>query len=358
MSALAGNTICLIGALASFPRRAVRREVERQGGVLRGSVTRGTTHVVFGHRLIESWDESRIEAAVERERSAGRQLLSENGFLRLLGLAQPAPATVARQVLIEQAGLPPAIFDLLALFDAFERDVEPFTFRDLILAKKYVMLLVGTSWSTIVRSIRRSPSVGALASLALHAERSDAIYAQHAQGGVSELDGQVMLPLATDDVELEALRALADEAEAQERHEQAAAIYREYLAHRPGNAVVHFNRGNCLRHLGRLAEAGQAYMGAIKRDPKFVEAWFNLAAIDAEQGRTDAARRSLSKAIALDAGYADAVYNLASLEYEAGNLAEARRWWLRYLELDPHSEWGRIAARGIQFVDLAQKNAS
>ena len=86
-----------------------------------------------------------------------------------------------------------------------------------------------------------------------------------------------------------------------------------------------------------------------------MEAWFNLGGLMAERGRREAARRHLAKAIALDPGYADAVYNLATLEYEAGSLREARRWWERYLELDPHSEWGRIAARGVRFAALSAR---
>ena len=57
------------------------------------------------------------------------------------------------------------------------------------------------------------------------------------------------------------------------------------------------------------------------------------------------------KAIAIDPGYADAIYNLATLEYEALNLAQARRWWLRYLELDDHSDWAKKATRGIAYID-------
>ena len=82
-------------------------------------------------------------------------------------------------------------------------------------------------------------------------------------------------------------------------------------------------------------------------------AWFNLAGLMAERGRTASARRHLQRAIALDPGYGDAVYNLASLEFEAGNLGEARRWWERYLELDRDSEWARTAARGVLFVRQA-----
>lgn len=71
-----------------------------------------------------------------------------------------------------------------------------------------------------------------------------------------------------------------------------------------------------------------------------------------EQGRDASARRHLQKAIALDKSYADPVFNLARLEFDAGNLAEARRLWVRYLELDPESEWGGVAAKGVQFVDM------
>src|SRR5262249_47899836 len=109
---------------------------------------------------------------------------------------------------------------------------------------------------------------------------------------------------------------------------------------------------------GMPEEAAQAYMAAIKRDPKFVEAWFNLAGLHGAQGKTEAARRALQRAITLDKQYADAVFNLASLEYEAGNLADARKWWARYLELDSTSDWARTAARGVQYIDLTQKTAS
>ena len=101
------------------------------------------------------------------------------------------------------------------------------------------------------------------------------------------------------------------------------------------------------------------YHRAIKRDPGFAEAWFNLAGLLGERGHAETARRHLEKAIAIDGDYADAVFNLAKLEFDAGNLAAARRAWARYLELDDHSEWARTAARGIQFVDLElhQRNA-
>ncbi|RWC37392.1 MAG: tetratricopeptide repeat protein, partial [Mesorhizobium sp.] len=94
------------------------------------------------------------------------------------------------------------------------------------------------------------------------------------------------------------------------------------------------------------------YARAIKLDPGFVEAWFNLAGLMSAEGKVASARRHLQKAIALDKTYADPVFNLARLEFDGGNMAEARRLWVRYLELDAESEWARLAQKGIQFVDL------
>ncbi len=354
MNGAAGKAYGLIGTLAAFPRRLARRAVEQQGGEFHDRISRRTTTVIFAHSLVNAMDEAAIEDRADREKAAGREILSENGFLRRIGvLLQPDSSTLSRQFLLDGAGMPSRIFDMLALFDGFEQDAEPFTFRDLILAKKYVMLLAGgATWSTIAKSVQRSSSVGALTSISLHAEANDGVYARHPEG-LSELDGQTLLPLARPSaVELAELFALAEQAEAEKRYAEAAAIYREYLGYEPGNAVAQFNRGNCLRDAGETQDAALAYLAAIKRAPKFVEAWFNLAKLNVSLGKSDAARRNLKQAIALDGKYADAVFNLASLEYEAGNLVEARKWWSRYLELDRDSEWARTAARGVQFVDL------
>lgn len=362
MTAGGGTAYALIGTLAAFPKRLARPAVQRLGSQLHDRISSATTSAVFARSLLASRDEAWIEARFDLETRAGREILSENGFMRRLGIVPSAPSpTLARQVLLDGAGLPSRTFDLLALFDAFEQDREPFTFRDLILAKKYVMLLAGgTAWSTIARSVQRSPSLGSLAAVKLHTEGGKGVYAHHAEG-LSELDGQALLPLGRPDaVELAELFALAEQAEHDQRHAEAAAIYREYLAHEPGSAVAHFNRGNCLRGAGETEDAAHAYFAAIKRDPKMVEAWFNLAEVNVSRGKADAARRNLRQAIAVDARYADAVFNLASLEYDAGNLIEARRWWSRYLELDRDSEWARTAARGVQLIDLqtAQRTAS
>jgi tetratricopeptide (TPR) repeat protein len=369
---IAGAVFGAIGALAAFPLRLAAREVERQNGQLRRGVTRRATHVIFGRTLLAKAGLARagdaeIERRVAAERAAGRMLISENGFLRLLGLMKaPEASALSRQSLIDQSRLSAAALDLLSLFDAFEHDAEPYSFRDLILARKYAGLIAGgATWGAIARSVHRSGPVASLTAKSLNVGsqhgRPDAIYLE---GGQSELDGQLLFDLgmagsAGDDT-LEELFAEAEAAEQQGDHDRAAALYQRCLAIDPSDAIAAFNRANCLRAAGHAAEAAHDYARAIKLDPGFVEAWFNLAGLMSDEGKVASARRHLQKAVALDAKYADAVFNLARLEFDAGNLGEARRWWVRYLELDADSEWARVAARGVQFVDLdlARKSAS
>ena len=358
-----GAVFGTIGALAAFPLRLAAREVERQHGQLRRGITRRTTHVVFGRALLAKAGLTKngdvgIERRVAVERAAGRTLISENGFLRLLGLMKaPEASSLSRQSLIEQSRLLGADLDLLSLFDAFEHDCEPYSFRDLILARKYAGLVAGgATWGAIARSVHRSGPVASLTAKSLNVGsqhgRPDAIYLE---GGQSELDGQLLFDLgaaAQGDDTLEDLFAEAEAAEEGGDHEGAAALYQRCLAIDPSDAIAAFNRANCLRAGGHAADAARDYIRAIKLDPAFVEAWFNLAGLMSEQGRDASARKHLQKAIALDKNYADPVFNLARLEFDAGNLPEARRLWVRYLELDADSEWAGVAARGVQFVDM------
>jgi tetratricopeptide (TPR) repeat protein len=356
-----GKVFGTYGAFSALPRRLVAKEAKRHAILLRRGVSRRTSSLVFGRKLLETATEAHIEARYDAEVKAGRPPLSENGFLRLLGLVKPVEQTeLTRQSLLDQSHLDPRLFDLLSLFDAFERNEEPYSFRDLILARKYAGLVAGgANWSAIARSIHRSGPVESLTALSLQAAGAETIYAVRAEG-VSELSGQMVFDLDTaDDARLEEFFLAAEEEEADGRYEEAAALYQRCLAIDPTDAVAAFNRANCLRAAGHHADAAHDYARAIKLDGSFVEAWFNLAGIMAEDGRIESARRHLSKAIALDADYADAVFNLARLEFDAGDLVEARRLWARYLELDGTSGWAKTALRGIQFIDLQamQKSA-
>ena len=346
-------TVGIVGALRAFPQRLAARAVAARGGRLRRGITRQTQRVVLGRKLLDKSSEADIEARIDMLRDAGIRLMSENGFLRWLHLMEtPERAAMSRQQLIEQSKLDGDTLDKLALFDAFEHDSEPFSFRDVILARKYAGLIAGgAGWSAVARSVHAAGPVASLTALSLHPGGAQKIYAAEGERK-RELDGQGLLGLEPVDEDTEQYFALAEQAEDAGLHAEASVLYGRCLALDPSDSVAAFNRANCLRALGEGDEAGVAYAQAIKIDPSFVEAWFNYAGLLRDEGKLDAARRHLQKAIAIDPAYADAVYNLATLEFDGHNLGEARRWWSRYLELDTTSEWARTAQRGIAYIDL------
>ena len=347
-------TLGIVGALRAFPQRLAARAVATRGGRLRRGITRQTQRVVLGRKLLDKASDADIEARIDRLRDAGVKLISENGFLRWLHLLETSETSaMSRQSLLDQSKLDGETLDRLALFDAFEHDAEPFSFRDLILARKYAGLIAGgASWGAIVRSVHHAPGrVASLTALSLHPAGPQKIYT--AEGDRKrELDGQGLLALDPVDDDSEEYFVLAEQAEDARLFAEATVLYGRCLSLDPSDSVAAYNRANCFRALGEGEEAAAAYAQAIKIDPSFVEAWFNFAGMLKDEGKPDAARRHLQKAVAIDPGYADAVYNLATLEFDAHNLGEARSWWSRYLELDADSEWARTAARGIAFIDM------
>jgi len=348
----------IVGALQAFPRRLAARAVEAAGGQLRRGITRQTTHVVIGRRLIDRLSDTEIEEKTRNFRQREVTLLSERGFLSWLRLLDPPQhSSLSRASLLEQSRLDAHSFDMLALFDAFEHSTEPFSFRDLILARKYAGLVAGgAGWGAIARSVHRSGPVTSLTALSLH-HRGDRLYVQDG-GREAEMDGQHLLDIEDDADQSEEYFARAERLEANGLHAEAATLYERCLAIDPTDSVAAFNLANCLKATGQPGPAALAYARAIKLDPGFAEAWFNYAGLLRDEERTAAAREHLLSAIGIDPTYADAIYNLATLEYEAHDLPEARRWWARYLELDDSSDWAKKAMRGIAYIDLELKRSA
>ena len=285
-----------------------RARSSASGGQLRRGVTRRTTHLVFGRALLDKRSDAAIEARVDAELRPAGELLSENGFLRLLGAGRDRPerSALTRQSLLDQSRLRRRDFDLLALFDAFEHDAEPFSFRDLILARKYAGLIAGgAGWGAIARSVHRSGPVASLTAMSLHVEGRDAIYARDGEG-LSELDGQLLLDLGrrttTSRGAVRARRERRGARGASPRPRRSTGAASRSI---PRDSVAAFNRANCLRAMAAPNDAAHDYAGAIKLDPGFVEAWFNFAGLLASAAGSRR-RAAPDKAIALDPGYADA----------------------------------------------------
>ncbi len=162
---------------------------------------------------------------------------------------------------------------------------------------------------------------------------------------------------------LEELFLAAEEAEADHRHEEAAALYPALPRHRP------VRRCGCRHRPRQLPQAPPAGMRMPRTTTPvrsastalFVEAWFNPRRHDgrgwARRVRPPApaqgnrARRQLRRRhLQLRRGW----------EFEARRSPRGAAASVRYLELDDKSNWAKIALRGIQFIDLQamQKSAS
>jgi tetratricopeptide (TPR) repeat protein len=355
---LRDHSFGVLGALSAMPLRvAAHRVAERQGRLHRG-IRRRSTHIVIGRSLLERYAESEVESRVAEAIATGLPVLSEDAFLRLLRPLPAMPADLSRHAIIDQSRIGARVFDHLALFDAFERHAEPFSFRDLILARKYAGLIAtGASWSDIARSVHQIGPVASLTALTLQPDRSGRIVSRDPHS-LAELNGQRLLPLDDAAGDGEDYFGLAEQAEEGGLLAEAATLYRKCLAIDPGDATAAFNLGNCERELGDTGAATLAYSTAIKRDPEFVEAWFNLGHLYGELGKVEVARRHLRRAVELDSTYADAIYNLGALEYDAEAFEEARHWWRRYLELDAESEWAKRARAGIAIIDRQLRQAA
>jgi tetratricopeptide (TPR) repeat protein len=104
--------------------------------------------------------------------------------------------------------------------------------------------------------------------------------------------------------------------------------------------------------MGRSLEAEAAYRTAVKADPRFAQAWYNLADLLDVQRRTKEAIACLDRALEADPGCADAMFNMALLLQGIERHAEAAQWWRRYLSVDASSPWAARARRAMKYCEI------
>ena len=132
-------------------------------------------------------------------------------------------------------------------------------------------------------------------------------------GGVAQVDGQIVLSLEGSDVNSDEAFAAAEAYEQAGDLEQAERFYDLAARLDEADPVIPFNLGNVLDELGREREAEIAYRQALARDPRFPDAWFNLGVLQEKIGRVDEALSTYERAFAVEPTYADALHNAALL---------------------------------------------
>ncbi|CAI8591015.1 unnamed protein product [Vicia faba] len=99
---------------------------------------------------------------------------------------------------------------------------------------------------------------------------------------------------------------------------------------------------NCFSRLrqvvaGNTQEEFQKYFEALKVDPYYAPAYYNLGVVYTVQSKMDAAASMIEKAIITNLTYAEAYNNLGVLYRDVGDIALANNAYEQRLKIDPNS---------------------
>ena len=129
-----------------------------------------------------------------------------------------------------------------------------------------------------------------------------------------------------------------------------AAIWRDTVVKRPGNAYAHNNYGNILSLAGRPTEALAQYEAAIRLDPGYAEAHYDAGNALVRLGRLPEAIAQYGQALQANPNMPDAQTALGRALEDAGRGDEAVAHYKQALRLDPnyadaHNDLGLALAR-------------
>ncbi len=348
---LTGETVAFIGRLGAMALWRAAEHVRAAGGHTRRGISRRCRTVVIGHGAHALLARGTFQAKLAIAERAGATCLSENAFLRRLGLLDAVDdgnQSMPLAALLSQTELDGTTGRLLELFDVIEPRDDRYGFLDLIGVREVARLLAdGMPLAELlagVAALRRGEADGhPLAHLRL-ARSPTGMLALKVGAAFADLDGQLQLPLPeAAGPSIDGLFEAAETAEAICDWPAAEDLYRRCAELDTSDQTAAFNLANVLRERGRTGEARACLRQVVALDPGYAEAWYNLA--DLTEGAE--AQAHLRRALAVDPDYADAHYNLAYLSYRNDEYTAAAEHWERYLALDPGSAWRKKARDGV-----------
>ena len=134
---------------------------------------------------------------------------------------------------------------------------------------------------------------------------------------------------------------------------EAEIIYRSLLAERktPGCYV---NLGVVLYGKSRIEEALENYLEALKINPRYALAHYNLAYLfdDLHIRYAGEARNHYENCLGINPEYSDALYNYALLEGRLGHFSKAISMLKRFLEIDKgDTKWHDLSRWSIEYYE-------
>ncbi len=222
------------------------------------------------------------------------------------------------------------------------------------------ILLVGALASTSIAAAQGAPGQHAPGEAnALIAQINAAMAARQWQQAVDVLDTLIAL-----DPRWEYFQQRGDALANLGRYEDALGAYDKGLAgeqaERKGpsgridaaQSQLWMRKGNAFLKLKRTEEAITAYTQAAKLSPTPGTAWFNLCAVDYNQGLTDRAITACTAAIAADPTKADAWFIKGSALYGNGTLDKNNRFVLPAGTLEALRKYLQLAPTGAHADDV------
>ncbi|MBU6280597.1 hypothetical protein KGQ64_00045 [bacterium] len=128
-----------------------------------------------------------------------------------------------------------------------------------------------------------------LARVYYRASRIDPAYADKATAAYEHV-------LQIDPKDLDGLRGMANVAYDHQDRAKAIDFYGRYLAIKPDDSEVRTDLGTMFFESGDKGRAMLEYQRVVEKNPKFFQAYFNMAVLEDSQGNRDAARKNLEKA--------------------------------------------------------------
>jgi len=344
------RSVALYGRFSPGQRDRLRREIAQRGGYVARDLTRRSDMLVIGSSSLALIDSGSLLARMRTADARQMPVWGERSFAAAISneprretAMLPLAQAVARTSLAHDDAA------LLAAFDLIVLENDNCRFGDAgVLRTAADLLGQGRSRGEVVSILMRARDLAPSGRHKIVLLPSGSAVLQWDKG-VTTLDGQGYLPLEGDHATLDDVFEQAELAESRGEHDKAARLYETCAQADRSDPIAPFNLGNI--HLARThyAEASLAYRQALARDPKFVEARYNLSLAYEATGEPKRAATELRRVIEHDASYADALFNLARLQMKEGELAAAKALYEQYLALDPPSEWAATARKAITY---------
>jgi tetratricopeptide (TPR) repeat protein len=137
------------------------------------------------------------------------------------------------------------------------------------------------------------------------------------------------------------------------KNNEALEIYKKAIALKPDNAAFYTNMGVILSKMEKDSESEEAFRKAAEINPaSAAQNWYNIGAIQLNNGRMPEAAEYFRKSIAADPNFGESYYHLGiSLSHNPETASEALNALRKYIQIGIKQEQVEIAKQVIATLE-------